>query len=184
MKVILLKELKGKGGEGDVIDVADGFANNYLLSQGVAVRATKGNLMQLEQRKNNIAKREETRLTDANTMKEALDGLTVKVEAKVGEEGQLFGSVTTQMIADALKAAGIDVDKRRIELSNPIKTAGEHSVIISIYRDIKTTVNVFVGGPDDMPAGQEKVAVEEAVATEAEAEAVVAEAEEIIAEAE
>ena len=117
MKVILLQELKGKGGEGDVVDVAPGFANNYLLPQKVAILATKGNLKQLEQRKHNIAKREENRLADAGKIKETLDGALVKVEAKVGEEGQLFGSVTAQMIADAIKAAtDVDVDRRRIEL--------------------------------------------------------------------
>ena len=104
MKVILLQELKGKGGEGDVVDVAPGFANNYLLPQKVAILATKGNLKQLEQRKHNIAKREENRLADAGKIKETLDGALVKVEAKVGEEGQLFGSVTAQMIADAINA--------------------------------------------------------------------------------
>ena len=73
MKVILLKELKGRGGEGDVIEVANGYANNYLLTQGYAIKATKGNLKQLEQRKHNIAKREETRLADAETMRTKLD---------------------------------------------------------------------------------------------------------------
>ena len=84
MKVILLQELKGKGGEGDVVDVAPGFANNYLLPQKLAILATKGNLKQLEQRKHNIAKREENRIADAEKMKAALEGATVKVEAKVG----------------------------------------------------------------------------------------------------
>ena len=111
MKVILLQELKGKGGEGDVVDVAPGFANNYLLPQKVAILATKGNLKQLEQRKHNIAKREENRLADAGKIKETLDGALVKVEAKVGEEGQLFGSVTAQMIADAIKAATEEASK-------------------------------------------------------------------------
>ena len=84
MKVILLKELKGKGGEGDVIDVARGFANNYLFTQGYAVPATNGNLKQLEQRKNNIAKREETRIANAEALKAKLDGLKVVVDAQVG----------------------------------------------------------------------------------------------------
>ena len=99
MKVILLQELKGKGGEGDVVDVAPGFANNYLMPQGIAILATKGNLKQLEMRKNNIAKREATRLADADKLKSVLDGASVKVDAKVGEEGQLFGSVTATQIA-------------------------------------------------------------------------------------
>ena len=164
MKVILLQELKGKGGEGDVVDVAPGFANNYLLPQKAAILATKGNLKQLEQRKHNIAKREENRLADAAKIKETLDGTLVKVEAKVGEEGQLFGSVTAQMIADAIKAAtDVDVDRRRIELGHAIKTAGEHEVTISLYRDIKTTVKLFVGGANDevAPAQVEEVEVVE-----------------------
>ena len=165
MKVILLQELKGKGGEGDVVDVAPGFANNYLLPQKAAILATKGNLKQLEQRKHNIAKREENRVGDAAKIKETLDGVLVKVEAKVGEEGQLFGSVTAQMIADAIKAAtDVDVDRRRIELGHAIKTSGQHEVTISLYRDIKTTVKLFVGGADD-----------EAVPAEAEVEAEVVE---------
>ncbi|MDO5043497.1 MAG: 50S ribosomal protein L9, partial [Slackia sp.] len=91
MKVILLTELKGKGGEGDVVEVARGFFNNYLGPQKMAVLATKGNLKQLEQRKDNIAKREEQRIADANALKAALEGKKVLVEVKVGEEGVLFG---------------------------------------------------------------------------------------------
>ncbi|MFR3092866.1 MAG: 50S ribosomal protein L9, partial [Eggerthella lenta] len=103
---------------------------------------------------------EENRLADAGKIKETLDGALVKVEAKVGEEGQLFGSVTAQMIADAIKAAtDVDVDRRRIELGHAIKTAGQHEVTISLYRDIKTTVKLFVGGADDevVPAEAEVV---------------------------
>lgn len=171
MKVILLQELKGKGGEGDVVDVASGFANNYLLPQKRAILATKGNLKQLEQRKHNIAKREENRIADANKVKAALDGAAVKVVAQVGGEGQLFGSVTTQMIADAIKeATGTEVDKRRIELGHAIKTAGEHEVSISLYRDIKTTVKVLVGGKDEEPAVEEPEVEAEIVEAVEEAE--------------
>ena len=146
MKVILLKELKGKGGEGDVIDVARGFANNYLLTQGYAVLATKGNLKQLEQRKHNIAKREETRIANAEALKAKLDDLKVTVDAQVGEEGQLFGSVTSVMVADAIQAAvDAEIDKRRVELGKPIKVAGVHPVTVSLYRDIKATVQVVEG---------------------------------------
>lgn len=167
MKVILLKELKGKGGEGDVIDVAPGFANNYLLTQGYAVKATPGNLKQLEQRKKNIAKREETRLADAEALKAKLNELKVKVIAQVGEEGQLFGSVGAPMIADAIAALGIDIDKRRVELGKPIKVAGEHDVVVSIYRDIKATVKVVVCGEGEELEEKAEEAVEaEAVETE------------------
>ena len=146
MKVILLSELKGKGGEGDIVEVADGYANNYLFPQKIAVAATKGNLKQLEQRKHNIATREAARIEEAQALKAALDDLSVKVEARVGEEGVLFGSITAAMIADALKEAeDIEIDRKRIDLKNPIKTAGKHEVVVSIYRDIKSNLTVVVG---------------------------------------
>ena len=146
MKVILLQELKGKGGEGDVVDVAPGFANNYLMPQGIAILATKGNLKQLEMRKNNIAKREAVRLATANETKAAFEGKTVTVDVKVGDEGILFGSVTAAMIADAIKAQlGMDIDRKRVELGKPIKVAGAHTVAISLYREIKAEVVVLVG---------------------------------------
>lgn len=149
MQVILLKELPGKGGEGDVIDVARGFANNYLLTQGFAVKATKGNLKQLEERKKNIAKREETRIADANALAEKLNAATVRVEAQVGEEGILFGSVTAPMVADAIEnELGIEIDRRRVELGKPIKMVGTYKVPVSLYRDIKGTVTVIVGGDE------------------------------------
>ena len=167
MKVILLKELKGRGGEGDVIDVAAGFANNYLLTQGYAVKATKGNLKQLEQRKNNIAKREAVRIADANALAEKLNASKVFVAAQVGEEGQLFGSVTGAMIADAIQAdLGIEIDKRRVELGKPIKVAGEHEVVVSLYRTIKATIKVTVGEQREAEVAEE---VEEAAPAAAEA---------------
>ena len=164
MKVILLQELKGKGGEGDVVDVAPGFANNYLMPQGIAILATKGNLKQLEMRKNNIAKREAARLENANKTQAALDGATVKVDAKVGEEGQLFGSVTATQVAEAIKESlGVEIDRRRVELGKAIKTAGEHEVVISIYREIKATVKLLVG-VDEVAAEEAEEEVAEAAA--------------------
>lgn len=164
MKVILLKELKGKGGEGDVIDVAPGFANNYLLTQGYAILATKGNLKQLEARKHNIAKREAQRLADAEALKAKLDALTIVVDAQVGDEGQLFGSVTNTMVAEALKAqADVEMDRRRIEINTPIKTAGIHDVTVGLYRTIKATLKVAVGVEVEAePAAEEAVEAAEA----------------------
>lgn len=174
MKVILLTELKGKGGEGDVVEVARGFANNYLLPQKIAVLATKGNLKQLEMRRANIAKREEKRIAEAEALKAQLESTTVKVNAKVGEEGQLFGAVTTANVVDALAAAGIEVDRKRVDLKKPIKVAGEHEVVVSLYREIKGTVTIFVGdASQEIPA--EEVAEE---AVEAPAEETVEAAEE------
>ena len=179
MKVILLSEVKGKGGEGDVVDVAPGFANNYLFTQGLAIKATKGNLKQLEQRRKNIAKREEVRISTAEELKAKLDAITVKVDAKVGEEGVLFGSVTPQMIADAVKAQfDIEIDRKRIDLRTPIKVAGQHVVPVSLYREIKAELNIFVGAEGEAIPGEEPEVEPEAEAEEAVEEAVEEAAEE------
>lgn len=192
MEVILLKELRGRGGEGDVINVARGFANNYLLRQGYAVKATPGNLKQLEQRRSNIAKREEVRIADANALVEKLQDASVTITAQVGEEGQLFGSVTAPMIADAIaEQFGLEIDRRRVELGKPIKAIGEYVVPVGFYRDIKANVKVVVTGDtvEDAEANAEAAgdavveAIEEAVA-ETEAEAIAAEVEETAEEIE
>lgn len=176
MKVILLQELKGKGIEGDVVDVSSGYANNYLLPNNLAVRATEGQLKQLEQRRHNIAKREEERMAAANELKEKMDGLSVQIEARVGEEGQLFGSVTTQQIAAALlEQHGIEVDKKLIDLKAAIKTAGEHGAVVSLHRDIKSEIKLVVGDPEAIAAAE--AAAVAAAAEEAAAKAAAAEAE-------
>ncbi len=167
MKVILLGELKGKGGEGDVIDVAQGFAENYLFPNKIAQPATPGNLKQLEQRRRGIEKREAVRIENANSVKGQLDGKSVTVDAKVGDEGQLFGSVTSAMIADAIKAQlGVEVDRKRVELKNPIKLAGTHTVEISLYREISASVTVLVGVDPEAEAEAEEVAETEEAAEE------------------
>lgn len=144
MKVILLSELKGKGGEGDVIDVADGFANNWLFPQKIAIKATEGNLKQLEQKRNNIAKREVVRLAEANEKAAQLEGKVVRIEARLGDEGQLFGSVTNVQIAEAIQAQlGLEIDRHRIDV-RPIKEAGSHAAIVSLYRDIVANIEVQV----------------------------------------
>ena len=173
MKVILLTEVQGKGGEGDVVEVARGFFNNYLGPQKKAVLATAGNLKQLEQRRGNIAKREEKRIADAEALKASLEGKKIFVDAKVGEEGVMFGSVTASMIADAVLAeTGVEIDRKRLDVRKAIKTAGEHTVALNIYRDIHVDLQLMVG----VKATEE---VEEAVV---EAEAVEAEATEEAAE--
>lgn len=174
MKVVLLGEIKGKGGEGDVIDVAQGYAENYLIPQKLAVAATKGNLKQLEERRNNIEKREAVRLADANALKAKLDGQKVAVDAKVGEEGILFGSVTAAMIADAIKAElDVEIDRKRVELGKPIKVAGSHEVEISIYREIKASIVVLVGVEEqaEETVEAEEVPAEETAEVETEAAA-------------
>lgn len=171
MKVILLTEVQGKGGEGDVVEVARGFFNNYLGPQKKAVLATAGNLKQLEQRRGNIAKREEKRIADAEALKASLEGKKIFVDAKVGEEGVLFGSVTTSMIADAVLAeTGVEIDRKRLDVRKAIKTAGEHTVALNIYRDIHVDLQLMVG-VRAVEEVEEAVVEAEAVETEATEEA-------------
>lgn len=196
MKVILTQEVKGRGAEGDVVDVARGFAVNYLFPRNMAIQATSGNLKQLEQRIHNIRKRDEERTSSASATSESLDGKKVTISAKVGEEGKLFGSVTALMIEEAIREQlGQEVDRKRIETHGHIKTAGEHPIEILIYRDIKAQVVVQVvaeGEPvpttdvvevEGVDAGGESfVEVVEESAAQAEADLAIDEATEDVAE--
>ena len=167
MKVILLGELRGKGGEGDIVEVAQGYAENFLFPQRIAQPATPGNIKQLEERRHVIAKREEKRIADANAAKEQLDGKNVKIEAKVGENNQLFGSVTPAQIADAIKEQlGVEVDRKRIVRGNAIKTAGTHNIEVNFYRDINAVVSVLVGSDEQEAEEAETAEVSEETAEE------------------
>jgi large subunit ribosomal protein L9 len=170
MKVILLGELRGKGGEGDIVDVAQGFAENYLFPNKMALPATPGNIKQLEERRHNIAKREEKRIADAEAVRAQLDGQPVVVDAKIGDEGQLFGSITSAQIADAIEAQlGVVVDRKRIATRTGIKTVGRHEVEINLYREISAKVQVLVGVEAEAEEAPEEV-VEVAEETEEVAE--------------
>jgi large subunit ribosomal protein L9 len=145
MKVILLEEVTGQGHEGDVVDVARGYAVNYLLPRRLAIEATKGNLKQLEARRANIERREAARRADAESLRALLDGKSVTIEAKAGEEGRLFGSVTSHMIEDAiLEQLDLEVDRRKMDIGAHIKDIGEHDVTVRITHDVSATVVVRV----------------------------------------
>lgn len=168
MKVILLEELRGKGGEGDIVEVAQGFAENFLFPNQKAQPATPGNIKQLEQRRKNIEKREAERIAKAEALKAAIDGKSVTVDAKIGEEGQLFGSVTAAMVADAIEAQlGTEVDRKRVGRGNGIKSVGVHKVPVNFYRDITAEVTVLVGVTAEEVKAEE--AAEETEADDAEA---------------
>ena len=145
MKVILTTEVKGKGHEGDVVDVARGYAVNYLMPRKMAIEATSGNIKQLDARMSNIRKRNAARLGDAEAVAASLDGKSVIIEAKAGVDGKLFGSVTGLMIEEAIQSQlGVDVDHKRMNLSRPIKLAGEHVIAVGVFGDVKASVTVKV----------------------------------------
>lgn len=174
MKVILTQEVKGKGHEGDVVDVARGYAANYLMPRKMAVEATAGNLKQLEARMSNIRKRNDARRTDAEGIAEVLNGKTIVIEAKAGDEGKLFGSVTTLMIEEAIgRQLGPDVDHRKMDVGHAIKTTGDHPVVVSVFGEVKAELVVRV-----VPLGTGAQAIAAAAAPAEVVEEAPAEAEE------
>jgi large subunit ribosomal protein L9 len=144
MKVILADDVRGLGHRGDTVTVKPGYARNYLLPQGFAYEATSANLRRLTEEKK---KYDEKMLHEKAVASEAaskVEGLTVTVVKKAGEEGQLYGSVTASEIADALAAKNVEVDRRRIELAEPIRRVGAHTVHVRLHRDVVATLTVDV----------------------------------------
>lgn len=145
MKVILLKDVKNIGQEGQVIDVADGYGRNFLIPRGLAKVATEGSLTNLKHQKDVAKKKADQKLKAAMEMKAKLEANPLEIKVKAGEAGRLFGSVTSGDIADVLKQkTQCSIDKRKIELKENIKMLGVHSVTIKLHRDITATLKVKV----------------------------------------
>lgn len=144
MKVILADDVRGLGHRGDTVTVKPGYARNYLFPQGAAYEATPANVRRLGEEKKKYDEKMSHQKTTAEGVAKQMEGLTVTVTKKAGDEGVLYGSVTPSEIADALAARGIDVDRRRIELAEPIKRLGEHTVHIRLHRDVTTVLVVDV----------------------------------------
>ena len=145
MKIILTNEVPNLGTPGDVVEVKDGYGRNYLLPQGFAIAWTKGAEKQVDTIKRARAGREIRDLGHANEIKGKLEGLKVTLSARAGQGGRLFGSVTATEIVDAVKAAGGPVlDKRKIELSGPIKTTGGYQIQIKLHSDVTAKFNLNV----------------------------------------
>lgn len=144
MKVIFLKDVKGKGKEGEVKNVAEGYARNYLLPKGLAQEATKANLKALEQKRQQEKKRAQEEKEKALELKQKIEKTTVEIAAKAGDGGRLFGSVTSKQIADQLKKQGIRVDKRKIDLPEPIRSLGYTDVPVEVHPEVTANIKVHV----------------------------------------
>jgi large subunit ribosomal protein L9 len=144
MKVILTEEIRGLGTRGDVVTVKDGYARNFLLPKNLAREATTGNMKQIEHERRKWALLAQQEKDVAQKAADKVKGVKIRIEKRVGENGHLFGSVTANEIADALAEKGIEVDKRRIELANPIKDAGMHDVEVRLHRDVTAHIQVEV----------------------------------------
>lgn len=172
MKVILTDEIRGLGTRGDIVTVKDGYARNFLIPKSLAREATPGNLRSIEQEKKKWAQLAQVEKNAAQKAADAVKGMKVSIQKRVGDHGQLFGSVTANEIADALEAKGVQVEKRRIELDRPIKTLGLHDVDVRLHREVTVRIQVEV-----VPLGSESIAVAPApAAAPAPAEAPKAEA--------
>jgi len=144
MKVILRQDYESLGKIGEVVEVKDGFARNFLLPRKIAYSALKGNLASLEEEKKNFAKKAEHEREAAENLSTELEKVSVTIPVQVGEEDKIFGTVTTQMIADALKEKGFDIDKRRIEISEAIKSLGIYEVNVKLYSNVDAKIKVWV----------------------------------------
>lgn len=145
MQVILKQDVRDLGQKGALVNVADGFARNFLIPRGLAVPATDGNLKQRQQRISVQSDRKERLLDSAQAIAERIDGLSITVRARTGEGGRLFGSVTAQDVADGVHAlAGIEIDKRKVDMPDSIKTVGAYRVLLRLHPKVRTVVEVKV----------------------------------------
>lgn len=144
MQIILQEDVDKLGNRGEVVSVAEGYARNFLLPRKMALEATAGNMKRLEKMRSAFAKKEGVERGDAQTLAGLLAEVSLEVKRKSGENDQLFGSVTSADISEALTAKGFTIDKKKITLAEPIKTIGEFEVPVRLHREISATVKLAV----------------------------------------
>ena len=145
MKVILLADVRGIGDAGSVATVADGYARNFLLPRKLAIEATTGSLKNLEQHRTTIRRKQASEASSAAAVAEQLSQVTLRLKAKAGEAGRLFGSITHAMVADALAADhGIEVDRRAISFPHPVKTLGPHEARVHLHKEVEAGLRIEV----------------------------------------
>lgn len=144
MKVVLLQDVKALGKKGDVVEVSEGYARNFLLTKKYAVEATPANLNTLKLQKANADKIAAEQLAEAKDIAAKLENVTVTVAIKAGENGKTFGSVSSKEIAQELEKQGLEVDKKKIVLPDPIKEFGKYEVKVKLHKDVQANVKVNV----------------------------------------
>ena len=145
VKLILREDVQGLGHAGDVVDVKPGYARNFLVPEGKAVLASAAKLREVEHLKRQIAEKVAKELADHRALKDRIEKLgEIAVPAKAGDEGKLFGSVTVVQLAELLAARGVEIDRRRIDLPEPIKTVGDHAVTVRLHREVNATLRLKV----------------------------------------
>ena len=145
MKVIILQDTKNVGKKGEIKNVSDGYAKNFLIPKGLAKEATDANIRELKRRQAADAEKRATDKASAEILKERLKTIEVKVKAKAGEGGKVFGSVTSKDISDALKEQfGIEIDKKKINVESPIKMLGERTAVIKLHPKVTAEVKIKI----------------------------------------
>jgi large subunit ribosomal protein L9 len=144
MQIILQEDVEKLGNRGEVVEVAEGYARNFLLPRKLALEASAGNMKRLEKMRAAFAKKEASEKREAETLAGLLAGVSLELARKSGENDQLFGSVTNADISEALAAKGYTIDKRKITLAEPIKTIGEFDIPVKLHREVSATVKLAV----------------------------------------
>jgi large subunit ribosomal protein L9 len=152
MEVILLRDVEKLGTRGQLVQVADGFGRNYLLPQKIAVEASVQNRKWIEQQRVKFLKLEASEKADAEDLAKLMEGVGITITRKAGEHGTLFGSVTAMDVAEKLAAQGYNIDRRKIQLSAPLKVLGEYDVPVKLHREVTATIKVKVEGDIEAPA--------------------------------
>lgn len=144
MKVLLLQDVKSHGKKGDIIEVSDGYAKNFLIKKKMAIQATNQVINETNQKKASELRKLEIEKQEAIKLAERLNGNTIIVEIACGDNGKMFGSVTAKEISDALLKSGYDIDKKKINLKEPIKSLGTFSVEVKVYANVSSTIKINV----------------------------------------
>ena len=144
MKVILLKDVKGKGKKDDIIEVSDGYGNNYLIKNKLGVLYTKGSKNVLDKELDIRQKEEDALVENLNDIKKRLENINIKFKVKTGVQDKVFGNISTKQICDELKKKGFNIDKKCVKTSNNIDTLGVHKVLIELHKKVKFFINIVV----------------------------------------
>lgn len=144
MKVIFLKDVESVAHEGDMKEVKDGYARNFLFKNRLAVEATPANIKMLEKKLAEIKEREKTRVSDAQKLAGQISKVSLEFTKKAGETGKLYGAITSQELVDGLKEKGVEIEKKQIEMKEPLKELGHHEIKVHLYKDVRSSFKVVV----------------------------------------
>ena len=161
-QVLLREDVDNLGGRGEIVKVKAGYARNYLLPRGLAINATKGNVKQVENERAALLKKEAKEKSTAEMQGDQMKGLTLSFERRAGEHGLLFGSVTTMDVAEALKAKGYEIDRKRISLDETIKELGDYTAHVRLHREVTIEIPIEVLGEGGVRAEKKTAAPETA----------------------